>query len=340
MKTQIICTIGPATNTPEAISALVLAGMNIARVNCSHGTVEQSRSLVRMLKSAGVTVMLDTKGPDVRIGSFDGGNTTLVEGQSFVLTSATVTGCNNRVFAGTRDLGERVKIGDEVLLSDGKIRLRVAGFNMSRGTDVVTTVEVGGVLRDNKTIFVPGVDLGLPFLSDADKADIAMGVEEGVDIIAASFVTSTADVVALRTFMGKTKHKTPSIIAKIETAEGVANLDTILDVVDGIMVARGDLGMEHAVEKIPALQKQMVDAATERGKTVIVATEMMESMITNSRPTRAEVADVALSVWQGASAVMLSAETAVGKHPIRAVEYMRRAVAEAEQSGIVVNCVC
>lgn len=346
MKTKIICTIGPATETHAMIEGLARAGMSIARVNCSHGSAERSREIIRTLKKVrdqkklDFQIMLDTKGPDVRIGSFDGGYATIHSGAEFVLSAQSETmGSDKGVFVGLSDLAKKVKIGTEVLINDGKIRLTVREV---RGGDVVTRVEVGGIVSNNKTIYIPGVDMGLPFLSDVDKADLRMGIEESVDMVAASFVSSAKDVAELKGYLTECcpKAPLPLLVAKIESSKGVKNLTEILRDVDGVMVARGDLGVEYPVEKIPTLQKWMVETANSAKKFVIVATEMMESMIKNVRPTRAEVGDIALAVWQRAGAVMLSAETAVGDYPLQAVEYMKRVVVEAEKSGISFTCVC
>ncbi|MCL2755481.1 MAG: pyruvate kinase [Firmicutes bacterium] len=332
--TKIICTIGPASNTPEMIEKMVHAGMSITRVNCSHGNEDSIRAQIKSLKQIRVDkkldfeIMLDTKGPDVRIGTFKDGQIELCQGDQFILTTTQCEGDNTRVFVNCETLPERVKPGQILLLNDGLIRATVTTV---KGNDVVTKIEQGGVLSNRKTMFAPNCDLGLPFLSDADKADLRIGVEEGVDMIAASFVGSKKDVEQMQSFLVQCGKNIP-IVAKIESSDGIANIDEILANVMGMMVARGDLGVEYPLEQIPGLQKFLVEKTLAAGKFAVVATEMMESMINKPRPTRAEVTDVANAVWQGAHAVMLSAESAVGKFPLDTVQFMKRIATEAEKS--------
>ncbi|MCL2851051.1 MAG: pyruvate kinase [Firmicutes bacterium] len=330
--TKIVCSIGPVSQSAEMIEKLVGVGMSIARVNCSHGG-DQNRinietvKAVRKEKKLDIEIMLDTNGPDVRIGTFENVSVTLVKGNKFTLLAKECVGNEKQVFCGYEKLPMRVKKGEYILLGDGGIKLVIEEI---KGDDIVCAIEEGGVLSDRKSLYVPNVDLGMPFMSDRDKQDVKMGLDTGCDSIAASFVGSVKDVKELRDFMKECGRVVP-IYAKIESSEGIANLDEIMQNVEGVMVARGDLGVEYPLEKIPALQKLIIDVARKYNKFCIVATEMMETMKDNPRPTRAEVTDVANAVWQGADAVMLSAESAVGKHPILAVDFMRRITDEARR---------
>lgn len=338
MKTKIICTIGPGTNNEETLKQLIKAGMSVARINCSHGGVEANEANIALVKKVreemGVplAVMLDTKGPDVRIGHFDpavkkDGGVWLVEGQVFTLQTRPTVGFENRVFVDYKKLPKVVKPGQQIILNDGMIVMTVASVNEF---EVICRVNIGGKLSDRKSVFVPGCNLGIPFISKADELDIIMACKMGVDWVAASFVNSANDVVALRKLIQKYGGDFP-IISKIESRRGVENIDEILRVSDGIMVARGDLGVEYPIEQIPALQKTIIRKARRAGKLVVTATEMLESMIEKPRPTRAETTDVANSIYDGTSCVMLSGETAVGKYPVKAVEYMKRIAEETHK---------
>ena len=334
-KTGIVCTIGPATDTEQGIRQLVENGMTIARCNCSHGTPEQTRTKINMLKKVRETlpsnkrfqIMLDTKGPDVRIGTFANEKVMLKDGQEFTLTTTKVVGDETRVHVDFDKLPTKVKAGQLLLLNDGMIRMTVMNVT---DTDVVCAVDMGGELKDRKTMFAPGCELDLVFLSDADKADLKVGVETGVDMVAASFVGNAGNVNEMRDYM-KTIGTPPAIMSKIESVQGIKNLEEIAAVSQSFMVARGDLGVEYPVEQVPAMQKLIISTANKHGKFVVCATEMMESMITKSRPTRAEVADVYQAVLDGADAVMTSAETAVGKYPFLTIDYMRKILEEAEK---------
>jgi len=332
MKTKIICTIGPASSSEEMIADLVRAGMSVARVNCSHGTIESNEATIRRLQSVrsrlGVplAIMLDTKGPDIRIGTFENGGVDLKEGQTFTITTEKCVGDEARVFVDCKKLPNALPPGQEILLNDGFIKL-VVQFTTS--TAIICTVRIGGRLTDRKSLYAPGAKIGLPFLSKADQLDLDMGIRANVDYIAASFVGNAKNVLEMKKYLRAGGMDIP-ILAKIENKEGVSNIEAILEVSDGIMTARGDLGVEYPIEQIPTVQKLLTSKAVSKGKLVITATEMLESMIEKPRPTRAETTDIANAVYDGTSCLMLSAETAMGKHPLKAVEFMRRIAEEAE----------
>jgi pyruvate kinase len=333
MKTKIICTIGPASGNDDMLKKLMAAGMNVARINCSHGSIEANQTNIRMVQrvrsevGAPLAVMLDTKGPDVRIGTFAEGSTIVADGQLFTITTKPVIGDNTRVSVDYKKFPQFLNTGNLLLLNDGMVKMTVVDTNE---TDVIARVTVGGKLSDRKSIFPPDVNLGMPFVSKADELDIVMGIQNDVDYIAASFVSCAQDVLDIKKILTKHNADIP-IISKIESRKGVANIDEILRVSDGIMTARGDLGVEYPIEQIPTVQKLLTNKATTYGKIVITATEMLESMIEKPRPTRAETTDIANAVYDGTSAVMLSGETAVGKFPVGAVTFMRKIASEAEQ---------
>jgi len=314
------------------ISQLIDAGMSIARVNCSHGSIEANEATIRMLQKVredlGVplAIMLDTKGPDIRIGRFDGGFTVLQDGQPFVITTKACMGDNSRVFVEYKKLPSAMTKGQLLLLNDGFIKLVVDSVTK---TDIFCTVLIGGKLSDRKTLFAPDTNVGLPFLSKADELDLDLAMRCGVEYIAASFVSFAKDILDMKKYLQKGEEHIP-IIAKIESKDGVSNIDAILDAAEGIMTARGDLGVEFPIEQIPTVQKLLTTKAVSAGKIVITATEMLESMIEKPRPTRAETTDIANAVYDGTSCLMLSGETAVGKYPIKSVEFMRRIAEEAE----------
>jgi len=332
MKTKIICTIGPASSSEEMLTQLIEAGMSVARVNCSHGSVEANEATIRRIQKVraqlGVplAIMLDTKGPDIRIGHFEGGYTMLEDGQTFTITTEKCMGDNTRVSVDFKKLPSTLPPGQEILLNDGFIKIVV---QFTTVTDIVCTVKIGGKLSDRKSLYAPGANIGLPFLSKADMADLDMGIKTGVDYIAASFVSTAKNVLDMRKYLKQGGADIP-ILSKIESKEGVYNIDEILEISDGIMTARGDLGVEYPIEQIPTVQKFLTARAVAAGKLVITATEMLESMIEKPRPTRAETTDVANAVYDGTSCVMLSGETAAGKYPLKAVQYMRRITEEAE----------
>ena len=334
-KTKIVCTLGPATDGEGVLREMMLAGMNVARFNFSHGThpehkarLEQVKALRRELNLP-VAAMLDTKGPEVRLKNFAGGSVTLQEGQEFTLTVEDVEGDATRCAVTYAELPQDVKAGDTILLDDGLVRLTVLSTTASA---IRCRVENGGVMKDHKGVNVPGVSLSMPYMSQQDREDILFGMEEGFDFIAASFVRSAADVRELRKLLESRKSRI-RIIAKIENQEGINNLTEILAAADGIMVARGDMGVEIDFTEIPAIQKNMIAQCVAAGKPVITATQMLDSMIENPRPTRAEITDVANAIYDGTSAIMLSGETAAGEHPVEALSAMAR-IAEYTEAHI------
>ncbi len=334
-KTKIICTLGPAVDTPELIQALLNGGMNAARFNFSHGShpehLERLNRLKAVRDSMGVPVatILDTKGPEIRIKTFEEKSVTLEAGDTFILTAEDIVGNPGKVAVTYPKLYEEVEAGQVILIDDGLVAIRVEQI---RGQEIVCTVENGGTLSANKSINIPGVHISLPALTEKDIADIRFGVENDFDFIAASFVRRAADVEAVRDVLHQCGGDDVKIIAKIENQEGVDNIDDILAAADGIMVARGDLGVEIPASRVPVLQKQMIRKGLQAGKPVITATQMLDSMMRNPRPTRAEVSDVANAVFDGTSCVMLSGETAGGKYPTEALSAMVEIVTEAENS--------
>lgn len=334
-KTKIICTLGPAVDSEEKILALIRTGMNAARFNFSHGTHEEHLARLNRLKGirdtmgCPIATILDTKGPEIRIKSFAEKNVELQTGDTFTLTTRDIVGDKNCVAVTYSLLHEELEPGQEILIDDGLVAIRVESV---QGQDILCRVENGGALSDNKSINIPGVHIRLPALTEKDIEDIRFGVEHDFDYIAASFVRQATDVEAVRKVLHDCGADNIKIIAKIENQEGVDNMHAILDAADGIMVARGDLGVEIPASKVPILQKRMIQKGIELGKPVITATQMLDSMIRNPRPTRAEVSDVANAVFDGTSCVMLSGETASGKYPIEALKAMARIVTDAEDS--------
>ena len=334
-KTKIICTLGPAVDSEELIVALIKGGMNGARFNFSHGSHPEHLERLNRLKAvrdrmgSPIATILDTKGPEIRIKSFETKTVDLTAGETFTLTVEDVPGTASRVSVTYPRLHEEVSPGQEILIDDGLVAIRVQEI---RGSDIVCQVENGGTLSANKSINIPGAHIQLPALTEKDVADIRFGVENDFDFIAASFVRRAADVEAVREVLRQCGGDNVKIIAKIENQEGIDNLDGILEAADGVMVARGDLGVEIPAAKVPALQKQMIRKGLQAGKPVITATQMLDSMMRNPRPTRAEVSDVANAVYDGTSCVMLSGETAGGKYPVEALGAMLEIVTEAEAS--------
>lgn len=336
-KTKIVCTMGPATDNDDILREMMLSGMNVARFNFSHGEYSEHErrfaQLGRLRSELGLPVasLLDTKGPEIRLGKFeDNAPVTLIDGDSFILTTEERL-CSKEIASITfKGLPSDVKKGTAILINDGAVELRVESVS---GNEINTTVIHGGVISNNKGINVPGVELSMPYLSERDMNDLEFGSKMGFDFIAASFVRTAADVAYLRKFIKSLGWNTPRIIAKIENMDGVKNIDEILEVADGIMVARGDMGVEIPFEQIPAIQKDLIRKGYNAGKQVITATQMLESMITNIRPTRAEITDVANAIYDGTSAIMLSGETAAGKHPVEAVRTMAL-IAETTENDI------
>ncbi|MDP1828322.1 MAG: pyruvate kinase [Archangium sp.] len=330
-KARIICTLGPSSSTAEVLEAMVLAGMDVARLNFSHGTHEDHRARVDLLRKVSkktgkpIALLQDIQGPKIRLGKFEGGVTEIISGQKVTLTTRKVLGGGGVLPTPITSLTRDVKKGDPVLLDDGRVRLEVLSV---KGKDIACRVLVGGVLKDNKGINLPGAAVSVPTLTGKDIADLRFGQELGVDYVALSFVRTAKDVRQARQYVAKLG--TP-LIAKIEKPQAVADLDAIALASDGIMIARGDLGVEMPIEQLPGIQKAAVTAANARGGLVIVATEMLESMVHSPRPTRAEVSDVANAIYDGADAVMLSGETAAGKHPVETIRMMAKIVLEAER---------
>lgn len=333
-KTKIICTLGPATDDDNVLKELMLGGMNVARFNFSHAdhayhkaNIERVRKLREELHLP-VAALLDTKGPEIRIGKFKEGKVSLKRGELFTLTTREVEGTENGCSISYKDLPGDIYPGATILLDDGLISLSVVSVT---GDDIVCRVMNDGVVSNNKGVNVPGVKLSMPYISEKDRADIIFGIENGFDFIAASFTRSADDILEIRKILEEHNCHSINIIAKIENGEGVDNLDAILRVADGVMVARGDMGVEIPLEEVPVLQKMMIKKAYTAGKQVITATQMLDSMMKNPRPTRAESTDVANAIYDGTSAIMLSGETAAGMYPVEALKTMVRIACRAEQ---------
>lgn len=324
-KTKIICTLGPATDDEEVLRQLMLNGMAVARMNMSHGQHSDHKRRADMIKklraelNIPVALLLDTKGPEIRTGRFKNSKVNLETGQTFTLTTEDIEGDETRCSITFKDLPKDVQRGSRILIDDGLIEMKVTDVTK---TDIVCHVINGGTVATHKGINVPGVALSLPFISEQDKADIAFGVAQDFDFVAASFTRSAEDIIQLRGELEKNNCNNIRIVAKIENSEGVENIDEIIRVSDGIMIARGDLGVEIAMEEIPIIQKKLIAKAYSAGKQVITATQMLDSMIKNPRPTRAEATDVANAIYDGTSAIMLSGETAAGLFPVEAVKTM------------------
>lgn len=337
-KTKIVCTLGPATDKEGVLRNMLLAGMNVARFNFSHGSHEEHRARLEQLKqlreelNLPVAAMLDTKGPEIRLKTFAEGQVLLKTGQDFTLTTEDIVGDETGCAITFTDLPGDVKSGDTILLDDGLVRMTV--LETTR-TTIRCRVENDGVMKNRKGVNVPNVRLSMPYMSQRDREDIRFGVEQGFDYIAASFVRTAADVRELRQYLNKLDSHI-GIIAKIENQEGVSNLPDILAVADGIMVARGDLGVEIDFTEIPVAQKKMIVQCLECGKPVITATQMLDSMMEHPRPTRAEITDVANAIYDGTSAIMLSGETAAGKYPVEAVRTMD-AIARKTEANVEVD---
>ena len=324
-RTKIICTMGPATDNEDVLRDLMLNGMDVARLNFSHGSHEEALERINRIKKVRdelnipVAILLDTKGPEVRIKDFKEGKVELKEGQKFTLCTDDVVGDENQVSITYANLPNDVKVGSKILIDDGLIEMEVISVKNSK---ILCKVKNGGVVSNKKGVNVPNVALSMPYMSQKDIDDILFGIEQDVDFIAASFVRTADDIREIKTLLRDNGGRDIRIIAKIENAEGVDNIDDIIAVSDGIMVARGDMGVEIDFQRIPAIQKMIIRKVYDAGKIVVTATQMLESMINNPRPTRAEITDVANAIYDGTSAIMLSGESAVGKHPIEAVQTM------------------
>ena len=332
-KTKIICTLGPASESEDKLKELMQAGMNVARFNFSHGThEEQKKKFAKVLKVSNelglnISTLLDTKGPEIRLCDFENGKVELVAGQTFILTTEEMMGTSEKATITYKNLKNDIEIGNAILIDDGLIEMHVEEIT---DTDIVCRVVNGGFVSNHKGVNVPGAVLSMPYISEVDKKDILFGVEMGFDFLAASFARTKEDILEVRKILEE--HNSPmKIIAKIENMQGIQNLEEILSVSDGIMVARGDMGVEIPMEDVPVLQKKMIKKAVSQGKHVITATQMLESMIKNPRPTRAETTDIANAIYDGTTAIMLSGESAAGLYPVEAVRTMAKIAERAEQ---------
>lgn len=335
-KTKIICTLGPASGTYDQIKKMALAGMNVARINMSHGLYEEHQvkidNVKKVRRSLGmpIPIMIDTKGPEIRIGTFENSKIEVTEGMKFEFVNRETIGNEQRVSITYKDLYKDITVGDKILLNDGLLIFTVTDIDES-GT-IFAEAQNAGTLSDRKGLFVPNVKLNMPFLSEQDKRDLDFGIKNGAEMYAASFVQDGQSVREIRNYLSSHGAKDACIVSKIESQSGVDNIDEIINESDGIMVARGDLGVELPYEKLPAMQKMLITKSRMQGKFVITATEMLESMITKLRPTRAEIVDVANAVYDGSSCVMLSGESAVGINPPNTIATMARIAEEAERN--------
>lgn len=335
-KTKIICTIGPASDNEEILIKMAKAGMNVARANFSHGTHDEHRVRFERIKKVReelnlpIAIMLDTKGPEYRIGLFENNEVVLKEGDKFIFTTNDVVGNENIVSVSYKNLHEELDVGDTILVNNGLVSFKVDHIEKN---DIHTVVVNGGKISNRKSMSFPNKHLKQAFLSEADKSDLLFGIENDVDFIAASFVSCKQDMVDMREFLDKNGGESIEIIAKIENRSGVNNIEEICEIADGIMVARGDLGVEVPFIEVPSIQKHLIKKCRMMGKIVITATEMLESMINNPRPTRAEISDVANAVYDGTSAIMLSGESASGKYPVEATKNMAM-IAEFTEANI------
>lgn len=332
-KTKIVCTLGPASRDENTIEELIKAGMNVARLNFSHGEHDYHKETIDAIKkvrsrlNAPVAILLDTKGPEIRLGKFENDSVVLKDGEKFTLTSDEVLGNEKIATMSYKQLPSQLKEGNTILINDGNVRLIVDNVD---GNNINCTVVNGGEIGNRKGINIPRVHLDMPFISERDKSDLLFGIENDVDFIAASFVRTADDIISMRKFVDFHGGRNIGIISKIENTEGIDNFDEILALSDGIMIARGDMGAEVEFERLPGIQKRCISKCYRSGKMVITATQMLESMTHNPRPTRAEITDVANAVFDGTSAVMLSGETAVGKFPVNVVKVMAKIAEQAE----------
>ena len=334
-KTKIICTLGPATDKEGIMEALIREGMNVARFNFSHGTHEEQKNRLEKLKTLRrqfdrpIAALLDTKGPEIRIGCFKDHRITLEEGQKFTLVNDETEGTQEQVTISYKDLYKDVKPGDSILIDDGLVGMEVVEIS---GKDIVCIVKNGGDISDHKGVNVPGVELKMPFISQKDREDLLFGIQEDFDFVAASFTRTADDVKEMRKLLNDNGGRDIHIIAKIENQQGVDNIDAIIEEADGIMIARGDMGVEIPLEHVPIIQQKIIEKVYEAGKVVITATQMLDSMMIHPRPTRAETTDVANAIYQGTSAIMLSGETAAGKYPVEALKMMVKIAAHMERN--------
>lgn len=338
-KTKIICTMGPSTDKEGILEQLAIEGMDVARFNFSHGDHEEQKGRLDRLKAIRtkinrpIAALLDTKGPEIRIREFADGKVTLKEGQKFILTAEELPGTEEKVSITYKELYKDVKPGNSILIDDGLIGLEVEKIV---GSDIHCTVINGGVVSNKKGINLPGVNVNMPFISQKDREDILFGIQEEFDFIAASFTRTAEDVLEIRKILDENGGRDLNIIAKIENQQGVDNIDSIIEAADGIMIARGDMGVEIPLEDVPVIQKKIINKVYNAGKQVITATQMLDSMMKNPRPTRAETTDVANAIYQGTSAIMLSGETAAGKYPVEALRTMVK-IALRTESDIPYN---
>ena len=334
-KTKIICTLGPSTDKEGILEALIQEGMNVARFNFSHGTHEEQKNRLDNLKrlrkeyDKPIAALLDTKGPEIRIGCFEDHKISLQEGQEFTLVNDEIMGTQERVTVSYKELYRDVKAGDSILIDDGLVGMRVERIE---GKDIVCTVKNGGDISDRKGVNVPGVELNMQFISDKVREDLLFGIQEDFDFVAASFTRTADDVREIRKLLDENGGSSINIIAKIENQQGVDNIDAIIEEADGIMVARGDMGVEIPLERVPIIQQRIIEKVYQAGKVVITATQMLDSMMVHPRPTRAEATDVANAIYQGTSAIMLSGETAAGKYPVEALKMMVRIAVSMENN--------
>ena len=339
-KTKIVCTLGPATEDKETVREMIRCGMNVARLNFSHSTYEDHARRIQMIRDlrremeAPIALLLDTKGPEIRLRDFENNKAIIKNDQRFTLTTRNVLGNAEQASITNEQLPLELTVGNAILIDDGKLKLIVEEI---AGTDIHCRVVHGGIISNHKSINIPNVRLSLPYLSEQDKADLLFGIEQDVDFIAASFTRNKEDIISLRKFLNYNGGHNIRIIAKIENTEGVDNFDEILANSDGIMIARGDMGVEIEYERLPGLQKQFIRRCYQSGKMVITATQMLESMVSSPTPTRAEITDVANAVFDGTSAIMLSGETAAGQHPIEAVKVMAKIAEQAETDALMLG---
>ena len=339
-KTKIICTLGPATDKGNVLEQLILSGMNVARLNFSHDTYENQKKRIDKVKALRtkhnlpVACLLDTKGPEIRLKTFKDERVTLEMGQDFCLTTRDVEGTKDIVSVTHKDLHKDIHVGSSILIDDGLVGLKVVAI---KGQDIHCKVENGGTISNRKGVNIPGVELSIPFMSEKDKEDLLFGIKQDVDFVAASFTRTADDIKEMKAFLKANGGEDIRIIAKIENSQGVDNIDSIIEACEGIMVARGDMGVEIPEEEVPIIQKMIIKKVIAAGKVVITATQMLDSMMKNPRPTRAEVTDIANAIYYRTDALMLSGETAYGKYPIEAVQTMTKVAREAEKTKLSAN---
>ncbi len=333
-RAKIICTMGPSTSSQDTLERMIEEGMDVARINLSHGERNDHKESIRKIRSASkrvgkyIAILQDLQGPKIRAGKIRGGQATLKAKDEFVITSRPVAGTSKIVSTSYKSMPEDVKTGDTILIDDGMIELKVEYVD---GQDIICQVVNGGILKDHKGINLPGVDLDIPSITEKDREDLLFGIDQGVDYVGISFVRRAQDVSDVKKILDERGADIPAI-AKLEKPEAIENLDEILEVADGVMIARGDLGVEMSPEQVPVVQKEVISKANLCGVVVITATQMLESMTANPRPTRAEASDVANAIFDGTDALMLSGETAVGSYPVESLKMMSRIIAKAEES--------